>query len=110
MSIITALVSARKSAGLTQAELAARAGLSRMTVQRIEAGDIDPRLSTLLEMARVLGMELMMVPGELRPDVEGFLRSGGRVIGQPPGAGAPQSVVDILRQPADTEGKNKDKP
>lgn len=110
MSMVAGLIAARKSIGLTQAELAARAGLSRMTVQRIEAGDIDPRLSTLLEMARVLGMELMMVPGELRANVEGFLRSGGRVIGQPAGAGAPQSVVDLLRQPADTKGKDKGRP
>ena len=106
MSIVTELINARKATRLTQAELAARAGLSRMTVQRIEAGDIDPRLSTLLEMARVLGMELMMVPAELRPDVEGFLRSGGRVIGQPAGASAPQSVVDLLRQAAGTKNES----
>lgn len=98
MSIADDLVRLRKSTGLTQAQLATGAGLSRMTVQRIEAQEIDPRLSTLLEMARVLGMDLMWVPGALRAEVEAFLRSSGRVLGQPAGAGAPLSVVDDLRQ------------
>ena len=105
MIITDELIAARKALDLTQAELAKRAGLSRMTVQRTEAGDIDPRLSTLLEMARVLGMGLMMVPNDLRPELEAFLRSGGRFIGQAAGAGAPHSVVEVLSKPA--SGKNK---
>ena len=39
-----------------------------------------------------MGMELMLVPRALRPEVEGFLRSGGRVLGQPAGAGAPERL------------------
>lgn len=96
MSISDELLRLRKINGLTQGQLAASAGLSRMTVQRIEAGEIDPRLSTLLEMARTLGMEPMLVPSDLRQEVEAFLRSSGRVLGQPAGAGAPPSVVDDL--------------
>lgn len=93
--IIKELEAARKAALLTQGELAQRAGVSRMTVSRIEAG-MDPRLSTLLELARAMGMEVMLVPRALRPEVEGFLRSGGRMLGQPAGAGAPKSLVDLL--------------
>lgn len=37
----------RTKAGLTQTELARRAGVSQSLIARIEAGDIDPRLSTL---------------------------------------------------------------
>ncbi|MEM2875876.1 MAG: CBS domain-containing protein [Candidatus Bathyarchaeia archaeon] len=37
----------RLQAGLTQKELAKRAGLSQSLIARIESGDIDPRLSTL---------------------------------------------------------------
>jgi transcriptional regulator with XRE-family HTH domain len=95
MSIVTDLENARKAQGITQAALASRAGLSRMTVQRTEAG-LDPRLSTLQEMARAMGLELMLVPRVLRSEVEGFVRSGGRMVGQAPGAGAPRSVVDLL--------------
>ena len=60
--LVAHLAQARKAAGLTQAELAERAGLSRMTVQRLEGGNLDPRLSTLQQLARVLDMELHAVP------------------------------------------------
>ena len=55
--MIEQLTQASTAAQMTQAELAERAGLSRMTVQRLESGGLDPRLSTLSEMARVLGLE-----------------------------------------------------
>ncbi len=97
-SLIASLASARKAQQLTQAQLAERAGLSRMTVQRTEGGDLDPRFSTLAEMARVLGMELIAVPSALRPELQAFIQAGGRFLGQPPGADAPPSVVDGLRQ------------
>lgn len=94
-SIVEDLSNARKAMRLTQAELAQRCGVNRMTVGRIEAG-VDPQLSTVQELARVMGMDLMLVPRELRTEVEGFVRSGGRLVGQPPGAGAPRSVVDLI--------------
>ena len=62
--LLARLAHARKAANLTQAELAERAGLSRMTVQRLESGSLDPRLSTLQELVRVLNMELHAVQAE----------------------------------------------
>lgn len=97
--LISRLAAARKASKLTQAELAQRAGLSRMTVQRTEGGDLDPRYSTLAEMARVLGMDLIAVPSALRPSLEAFIQSGGRFLGQPEGVDAPPSVVDSLSRP-----------
>jgi DNA-binding XRE family transcriptional regulator len=44
----------RKSVGLTQAELAAAAGLRPATVSDIESRKIDPRLSTLKALAKAL--------------------------------------------------------
>jgi transcriptional regulator with XRE-family HTH domain len=93
--IIEEFEAARKALHLTQAELAARSGVNRMTVGRIEAG-YDPRLSTLQELARAMGMDLMLVPKALRPEIEGFVRSGGKLVAQPAGTGAPKSVVDLL--------------
>lgn len=92
----SALRDARRAAGLQQEELARRAGVSRMTVQRLEAGTIDPRVSTVLVLARALGLELLLVPAALRTEVEGFVQSGGRVLGQPSGVAAPPSIVDAL--------------
>lgn len=95
-----ALRDARRAAGLSQGELAARSGLSRMTVQKLEAGAIDPRLSTVEVLLRALGLSLALVPSELEPAVEEFVRGGGRVVGQPPGVSAPASIVDVLaREP-----------
>jgi len=92
--IIDALETAREAQGVTQAELASRAGTSRVTVGRIEAG-FDPKLSTVYELARALGLELTLVPKSLAGEVQAFLRSGGRALAQPAGASAPPSVVDL---------------
>ena len=46
----------RKAANLSQDDLATNAGLSRMTVQRREAGLIDPRLSSVLAIAKTLNV------------------------------------------------------
>jgi transcriptional regulator with XRE-family HTH domain len=98
-TLIEALVQVRQTHGLSQAQLADKAGLSRMAVQKTEAGATDPKFSTLHEMARALGMELMLVPAPLRRDLEAFIHSGGRVLGQPVGVDAPRSVVDDLVAP-----------
>ena len=95
-SPIESLAAARKAQNMTQAQLAEQAGLSRMAVQRTETGDVDPRYSTVAEMARVLRMELMAVPIELVPALQAFIQSGGKFLGQPSGADAPPSVVDGL--------------
>ena len=96
IKIIQELASARQAARLSQEELAKKGTLSRMTVQRTEAGTIDPRLSTLTTMARSLGMDLMLVPSALRSDLENFVRAGGKFLGQPVSVDAPPSIVDVL--------------
>ena len=95
--LASSLAAVRKAQQMAQADLAQRAGLSRMAVQRTETGDVDPRFSTLAEMARVLGMEIIAVPAALRPELQAFIQSGGKFLGQPTGADAPPSVVDQLR-------------
>lgn len=44
----------RKAAKLTQKELAERAGLSQSLISRIERGDVDPRLSTIKRILKVI--------------------------------------------------------
>lgn len=43
----------RNDLGLTQSDLAKRAGVSQPLIARIEAGDVDPRLSTLKKIIDV---------------------------------------------------------
>ena len=94
--LIQELEAARKARDMSQEQLATSAGLSRMTVQRTEAGQIDPRLSSVAAIAKTLGMDVMLVPTALRPELESFVRSGGRFLGQPPGSGAPLSIAQTL--------------
>jgi transcriptional regulator with XRE-family HTH domain len=97
MSILAdQIAKARRAAGLTQSQLARKAGVSRTTVQLIETGAVDPQVDTLLTLSRALGLEPLLVPSWLQQDVINFIRSGGKIIGQPPGVGAPLSIVDEL--------------
>jgi len=48
----------RQNAGLSQEALAARSGLSTVTISRIECGKTSPYLSTALELAAGLGVSI----------------------------------------------------
>lgn len=56
----------RKLRGLTQAQVAERAGVGRMTVHRLEAGDPGVSLETFLRVLRAVGA-LDQVAGSLDP-------------------------------------------
>lgn len=55
------LASGRKIHGLTQQDLAERAGISRATLANLERGDGGPRLDAFLAVARVLGVNDALV-------------------------------------------------
>ena len=48
----------RKTAGLSQAALAAKAGVRPATLSDIEGGKIDPRISTMKALATALGVDV----------------------------------------------------
>jgi transcriptional regulator with XRE-family HTH domain len=52
------LVTLRKEAGLSQEELAFRAGVHRTHISLIERGERTPRLDTLAKLADGLGVRL----------------------------------------------------
>jgi transcriptional regulator with XRE-family HTH domain len=54
----------RTSRGLTQEQLAVAAGLSRTFVTRLELGQHDPSLSTLVRLAKVLRVSVTELLGE----------------------------------------------
>jgi len=64
-----ALREARRRAGITQEELARRAGLRQPAVARIEAGGVTPRVDTLDRLLRASGISLTVEP-RLGADVE----------------------------------------
>jgi len=53
---------ARRRAGLTQRQLAAKAGIPQETIARIEAGRSDPRVGTLDRLLEACGMGLEVLP------------------------------------------------
>lgn len=57
----------RETRHLTQAELAHRAGLSRMHVIRIERDEISPTLDTLEKVAQALGVTVQSLLRRVRP-------------------------------------------
>jgi transcriptional regulator with XRE-family HTH domain len=58
MNGATLLTKARKRAGLTQAELARRAGTSQPVISAYEHGRRDPSIETLRRLVRAAGAEL----------------------------------------------------
>lgn len=75
--LATALRRAREASGLSQEDVAYRAGLTRYTYQKYEKGEsrpgspANPTLRTILAISQVLGTSL----GELLPDEAPDLRS-----------------------------------
>ncbi len=65
---------ARRLRGITQTELAARLDVSNANISRIEHGS-DLRVSTLVEFARELQLELILVPKEHLTAVRALLDS-----------------------------------
>jgi transcriptional regulator with XRE-family HTH domain len=49
---------ARKRAGLTQTDLAARAGMSRSAISRLESGRPDVSLNDVIHLVRLCGLDL----------------------------------------------------
>ena len=56
--VISKLIRARHDLNLTQAQLAERMGTSQNAVSRLESGESNPRLDTLVRAARALGHDL----------------------------------------------------
>lgn len=64
----------RLAAKLTQEQAAELAGISRPRYRDIETGAAAARTTTLINIARVLGLEVMLIPQGMVPAVEALLR------------------------------------
>ncbi len=84
--IATALKTAREAKGMSQRALSEKAGVPQGHISKIETGAVDLRLSSLIELARVLDLELALVPRKSIPAVNSIVRSTG---GPPRGGSSP---------------------
>ena len=66
---------ARTQKGWGQRQLGVAVGLPQSHISAIEAGTVVPRFDTLLEIVRVLNMDLLLVPGAMVPAVQSLLHS-----------------------------------
>ena len=75
MVLETLVREARKRAGLTQAELARRAGVPQSTVGRVESGLRVPSTALLERLIRAAGFELRVGLGDPDPGTEALFES-----------------------------------
>jgi transcriptional regulator with XRE-family HTH domain len=66
MDVPAAIRRARRRAGISQSELAARAGTSQATVSAYETGRKAPSVETLTRLLAATGSRLSVEPGVLR--------------------------------------------
>jgi len=72
------LKATRVQRGWSQEELGRRAGLPQVHISRIETGRIVPRFDTLLDIVRILGFDLVLIPRSLVPAVQALVREQRR--------------------------------
>ena len=75
VSVGRRLSGARVRKGLSQRQLAERVGIQQAHLSKIEQGKVDARLSSLVEVARALDLELQLVPRQALPAIEGAVRA-----------------------------------
>jgi transcriptional regulator with XRE-family HTH domain len=75
--IAASLRDARTAKGLSQRDLSALAGIPQAQISRIEAGTVDPRVTSLIAIANALDLELALVPRKAVPAVKSIVRQSG---------------------------------
>ena len=73
--ILKSLREARQRKGFSQRELSAKSGVPQSHISKIESGAVDLRVSSLVVLARVLDLELELVPKKAVPAIKSIVRS-----------------------------------
>jgi HTH-type transcriptional regulator / antitoxin HipB len=82
--LVADLATARRRAGLSQKALAQRIGADQSYVSKVERGGVDLQTSTLIELARALDLEPMLIPRQLVPAVQALQREIDRGVPSAP--------------------------
>lgn len=70
---------ARSAQGLSQAALGKKVGMVQRHISEIESGKVMPRLDTVLEILRVLNMDLVLTSKPLLPLVKALIENKGAI-------------------------------
>ena len=94
---------ARLKRGWGQRELSAKIGLPQPHISGIESGEIVPRFDTLLDLVRVLDLDILLVPRALVPAVQSLVRAQI----EPESVEKPLYAVDEEEPTSDTKSKDE---
>jgi len=87
---------ARRGKGWSQRVLSAKAGIPQAHISRIESGAVDVKVSTLVEIARLLDMEVVLAPRATLLALEAVIREAEAGHGLPPGGRPTQAPAHSL--------------
>ena len=73
-----ALKGAREGKKLSQRGLSSITGMPQAQISKIENAAVDMKASTLIELARTLDLEVMLVPRKHLPAVKGLINSASK--------------------------------
>ncbi len=68
------LKAARQERNLSQRSLSRKTGIQQTQISRIESGQADLRVSTLVELARSLDLEVVLIPRAFLPAVNSIIQ------------------------------------
>ena len=74
----------RKNRGLSQRGLSAKSGVPQSHISKIESGNVDLRLSSLIAIARVLELELALIPRKYHSAVNAIVGGAGNTTSEKP--------------------------
>ena len=94
--IASKLKAERETQGLSQHALSKLAGIPQSHISKIENGAVDLRLSSLIELARILGLELTLVPRKALSAVKSIVRGSARPSKEIPG-NIPSTIKELKR-------------
>jgi transcriptional regulator with XRE-family HTH domain len=86
---------AREGKGLSQRALAERVGIPQGHISRIENANVDLQASSLIQIARALDLELMLIPRNALPAIEALRRR--RPIDETPAASRNRTRLNSFR-------------
>lgn len=89
---------ARLHKGWSQRDLSGKAGIPQAHISRIESGAVDVKVSTLVELARLLDLELVLAPRASLPAVEALIREAEASHDLRSARGLANSLQPVLRR------------
>jgi transcriptional regulator with XRE-family HTH domain len=104
--IVKKLKATRQAKGFSQRKLSQLAGVPQSHISKIESGAVDLRLSSLIELARVLDLELTLVPRKALPAINTIIRSSEPAAKRTIGGVLPE--LEVIRPAYNLDGNDND--